>query len=295
MKLVLICISILLILTPVQPSQFVDEIEACLVQHLKGKGKLSNDFQSIIEPSENCVDRMSALLEAMRSAIENDINKDMFYESKCLLGAMENRDTLVHFTMIFVLRLNKLMNENDLEIQLKETRSQLRQDLESIAAECKVDDTNFVKLFHKNLGIRNESLEVLEYEYCITKYCVDNEFLELGNYVMNPNNITTDNINCTSIIAVDRKKAEQEFADEYITTTEAEEAKDCMMQLYRTEQQYEWFVALKVLNNEVNARRTKESDVIKATEKVTSTSFKQSLFNCMFPSDTIVVNLSGEI
>lgn len=295
MKIELICISILLILTPVHPSQFVDEIEACLVQHLKVKGKLSNDFQSVIEPAENCVDRMSILLEDMRLSIENDINKNMSHDSKCLLGAMENRDTFLDFTMIFVLRLNKLMNENDLEIQLEKTRSQLRQDLESIATECKADHTNFVKLFHKNLGIRNETLEVLEYEHCITKFCVDNRFLEFGNYVMNPNNITTENINCTSILAEDRKKAEQEFADEYITTTEAKEAKDCMMQLYRTEQQYEWFIAVKVLSNEVNARRTKESDVIKATEKLTSASFKQSLYNCMLPSETIVVTLSGEI
>lgn len=293
MKLVLILISILF--TPVLTSQFVDEIEACLVQHLKGQGKLSSDFQSVIEPAENCVDRMSTLMESLRSSIENEINKDMSYESNCLLGGMDNRNTIVHFAMIFVLRLNKLMNENDLDIQLKKTRTQLRQDLESIATECKVDDTNFVKLFHKNLGIRNETLDVLEYEYCITKYCVDNQFLELGNYVMNPNNITTDNINCTSIVDIDRKKAEQEFADEHITTTEAEEAKVCIMQLYRTEQQYEWFIALKVLSNEVNARRTKESDVIKATEKLTSTSFKESLYNCMLPIDKIVVTLSGEI
>lgn len=284
-----------LLLGPVFASQFVDEIEACLVQYLRGKEKLGIEFPTTIEPSDNCADRVSTVLESFRSFIDNEIKKDMIYESECLLSAIENRGTLVDFTMIFALRLNKLMDEDDLNTRLNRTRTQLKHELESIAAECKVDVKNFVKLFHKNLGIRNETIEVLQYEYCITKYCIDHEFLDLDNYVLNPNNITTDSINCTNIIEMDRMKAEEEFADENITTTEAKEAKDCIMQLYRTEQQYEWFIALKVLSNEVNARRTKESDVIKATEKLTSPSFAESMLKCIVPSDTIVVTLADEI
>ncbi len=275
-------------------SRFVDEIEACLVQHLRGKGKLSSEFPTAIEPSENCVARVSGVLESLRSFIDNAIKEELSHESECLLRAIENRETIVHFTMIFVLRLNKLMNENDLDTQLNTTRMQLKEDLEAIAAECQVDEIKFVKLFHKNLGIRNETLAVLEYEYCITKYCIDHEFLELGNYIMNPNNISTDNINCTYIIDMDRNRAEQEFADEYITTTEAKEAQECILQLYRTEQQYEWYIALKVLSNEVNARRTKESDVIKATEKLTNPSFSQSIYDCISSGNT-VVTLADEI
>lgn len=292
MKFALICVLILL--SPVLASQFVDEIEACLVQYLKGKGKLSSDFQSVKEPSQLCVDKLSSMLQSLRTFIDDEIRKEMPNEVECLLGAMDDQETVDHFTMIYVLRLNMFLSENDLKIQLAGSRTQLKQDLESIALQCKVDDKNFVKIFNVNLGIKNETLEALQYEYCITKYCVDNKFLVSGNYEMNPNNIATD-INCTSIIDIDRNKAEQEFADEYITTPEAKEAKTCIVQAYRNAKRYEWFIALKVLANEVNARRTKHADVTKATEKLTNPSFSQTVDKCMFPSDVIAVNLGGQI
>lgn len=282
MKFIIICVSIFL--SPVLASQFLDESEACFVQYLKEKRKLSTNFQSAIEPAEYCDDRLPNMLQSLRTFVDDKVNKGMPDEAECLLDGLENRESVDHLISIYVIRLNKFLNENDLKIQLETVRSQLKQHLESIALKCKVDDESFVKLFHQNLGIRNETLEFLQYEYCISKYCLDNKFLEMENYVINPNNITTDDINCTSIIDIDRKKAEKEFDDEYLTTPERIEVKSCIMQAYTDEKLYEWNLALKVLGNEVNAKRTKETDVIKVTEKLSSSSMSKLVYNCVFPS-----------
>lgn len=284
MKYEIILVPIILSAVGAVSSQFLDETEACFVQYLKVKGKVDSSFQSIIEPTENCVDKLSSMLQSLRAFIDNEIRKEMPDELECLLGAMENQECVDHFIMIYVLRLNMFLSEDEIKMLLATSRAQLKLDLETIAFQCKVDDKNFVQIFNKNLGIKNETLDALQYEYCIAKYCVDNKFLEL-NYEINPNNIATDDVNCTSIIAIDRYNAEKEFADEYITTPEAIEAKACIMQKYRNAQRYEFFAAIKVLGNELNARRTKEADVIKITEKLTGPSFTQSMRDCMSNSN----------
>lgn len=292
MKFILLCVSI--ILPSVLANQFVDETEACFVQYLKGKRKLSTNFQTAIEPAEYCDDRLPSMMQSLRTFIDDKVNKEMLPEdSECLLDEMENRECVDHLIMIYVIRLNKFLIESDLTKQLETVRGQLKHDLESIALQCKVDDESFVKLFHTNLGIRNESLEVLQYEYCISRYCLDNKFLEMENYEINPNNITTDTLNCTYIIDIDRKKAENEFTEEYLTTPVRLEAKSCIMEAYTNEKVYEWNLALKVLGNEVNAKRTKEADVIKVTEKLSGSSMTKLVYNCVLPvvNDKIVKNL----
>lgn len=274
-----ICVSI--ILSPVvMASQFLDETEACFVQYLKWKGKLEGNFQSVIDPPEYCVAKLSGMLQSLRTFIDNEIKKEMPDEAECLFGSIDDRECLDHFMMIYVLRLNLFLSEDEIKILLATSRAELKQDLETVARQCKVDDKDFVQIFNKNLGIRNETLEALQYDYCLTKYCVDNKILEL-HYELNPNNIATADVNCTFIIDADRNQAEKEFADEYITTPEWIEAKACIMEVYRNEKRYEFFAAIKVLGNELNARRTKEADTIRVTEKLTGPSFAQAINDCL--------------
>lgn len=273
-----------IILSPVLAEHFLDVTEACMVQFLKEKGKLNNNFESAIEPTEECLEKLPIMIQSLQAFVENEIKKVMPFESECLLGEIADRDTADHLITIYVVRLNKFLSENVLTAQLESSRAQLKQDLESIALRCEVDSKSFVKIFNKNLGIRNETLEALEHNYCVTKYCMDSKILELENYETNPNQIPTDDINCTAIIDIDRNNAEKEFADEYITTAEMIAAKNCIMQVYRDEKRYEWFAALYVLGDVVFARKTKEADVIKVTEKLTDPSFVQSIKNCLLQS-----------
>lgn len=292
----LICAFVLLISTSVAwAGQFLEDTEACLVTYLKEKGKIPIDFQSSIETFDHCADRPPLMYQSLRSFVDNEVKKKMTPAvSKCLLDSIDNQDTTDHLVMIYILRLNKFLSDSEMTVKLETTRSQLKEELEGIAQKCETSTENFVKIFHPNLGIRNETLEALQYEYCIVQYCVENKFLEMDNYEMNRNGIATDNINCTAIIDTDRKNAEKEFADDYITTPDTIEAKACIMQAYRTEKRYEWFLALKVLGNEVNARRTKEKDVINVTNKLTGRAFMELFFNCVAPTENLVVTLNSK-
>lgn len=282
MKFVFIFVA--LMLSPVLADHFLDITEACLVQFLQEKGKLSSSFKSAIEPTEQCLEKLPYMVRSLQAFVDNEIKKVMPYESECLLAEINRRDTVDHFISVYVIRLNKFLDENVLTLQLASSRAQLKQDLESIAHQCEVDDKSFVKIFNQNLGIRNETLEALQYDYCVTKYCVDSKILEMESYDPNPNQIRMDDVNCTFIIDADRNKAEKEFADEYIATPEMIAAKDCILRAYRNGKQYEWSAALHVLGNIVFARKTKEADVIKVTEKLTSPELSQSINNCLLPS-----------
>ncbi|KAG4075710.1 hypothetical protein HA402_003535 [Bradysia odoriphaga] len=277
MKFAIVFVAI--ILSPVLADHFLDITEACFIQYLKEKGKLSSNFEAAIEPTEECLEKLPNMVQALRTFVENLVKKAMPYESECLLGEIDYRDAVDHFITIYVVRLNKFLSENVLTLQLESSRAQLKQELESVALRCEVDVKDFLQLFNTNLGVRNETLAALQHDYCVTKFCVDTKILESEHYELNPYNISTDDVNCTYIIDIDRHNAEKEFADEYITTPETIAAKDCIMEVYRNEKRYEFFAALNVLGNVVFARKTKEADVTKVTEKLTDPSFGQSINN----------------
>ncbi|KAG4075475.1 hypothetical protein HA402_015128 [Bradysia odoriphaga] len=277
-------IFVAIVLSPVLADLF-DITETCGVQYLKEKGKLSSNFESAIEPTEMCLDVLPDFIQSLRSAIDESVKKVMPHESKCLMGEIDYSDVMDQFLAINVIRMNKILSENLLTMELKYIRAQLKHELENIALQCQVDDKNFVELFNYDLGIRNETLAALQHSYCVTKSSVDNRILELENYEPNPYGISTDDINCTSIIDIDRINAEKGFADRYITTAEEMAAKDCIMQLYRNEKRYEWVAAFRVLQNIDLVRKTKESDLIRVLEKLNNSSFFNSIYDCTLPSE----------
>lgn len=152
--------------------------------------------------------------------------------------------------------------------------------METIANDCSIVGTeNFVKLFHDNLGIRNESCEVVEYEYCLAKYAVDNKVLELDGVEMNPQHIDSESVDCENIIEVDKRKSEKDLVDKASSTVTGERAISCLVNKYRDSNIYDWNVALKVVNKLDFSRGSRQVQAYRSTKKIAE--FALSIFTCI--------------
>lgn len=170
------------------------------------------------------------------------------------------------------------LSDSERKTQLDETRNELKQNLEQIATQCHTDDKNFISIFNVHLGIKNETLEVLRYEYCTAKYIADNKFLEMGNVEINPHHIDTESVNCDNVIDMDRSKEENGLSDKLPA-----QEKECIMNAYKNDKIYELIIALKVANNLEFSRESRNLEINRISQKMTVFAFTPLL--CSFDSE----------
>lgn len=234
--------------------------EACFVQYLKAKGKLNADFPTSVLPSSQCRLIVPLTVQMLKSNINDQIRRDTSNESDCLTEEFNNQEAFDYLLKITLIGSSQLMSSIARETQLTETRNQFKVDLENIAIQCQTDEEKFVKVFHDNLGIKNETLEAFQYEYCLTKYVVGNKLLEVGNADLNPHHIDPENVNCDYIVDAEKSQNEKQISDKLSVTPAGERSLECILNAYRKDNVFGWNVALKVLNyvDLTNERREKE-------------------------------------
>lgn len=253
--------------------------EACITQYLKAKGKLNADFQSSGSPSSHCRLIIPLAVQMIKTNINDRVKKEIPNESDCLTEELDNQGTIDYLLKISVIGNNKLLSEIGRQTQLEETRSQFKADLENIAIQCETDDKNFINIFHDNLGIKNETLEAFQHQYCLTKYAMDNKFLELDNVEMNPHHIDLESVNCDYIVDVEKSKNEKELSDKLSSTPAGGRSSDCILKAFRSNKVFGWNVSLQVLNYLDVARETKEREMNRIGEKIGE--YVLSSFSCV--------------
>jgi hypothetical protein len=258
----------------------IDEGEACIVQYLKRKGKLSEDFPTTLEtPSSHCEVSIPISTKIVREAYVDKINETFPNQSQCLIDEFDNREIVDHVLKVSVISESKKLSENSIKTQLEAARSDLKQDLEKIAIQCNTVDEAFTNIFNDLLGIKNETLAVFQYEYCISKYTADNSLLPLNNVELNPHHIDIEHLNCTAIIEKERTKAVKEIRDKMTSTPNGDRYINCILNAYNRNRVFDWSIALKVLYIVELPKETKESEKAKATQKIAD--FSVATFTCI--------------
>lgn len=248
----------------------LDKSEACLVQYLKRKAKLTNDFPSTIQPSPKCRLVMPLTLQIIRETLVDEIKEKVPNDSECLIKELDNQETVDQVIKISVIHESRSLSENEVTTQLEAARNQLKRDLENIAIQCNTVDERFTQIFNEYLGIKNETLEVLQYEYCIAKYIADNSFLPLDNVELNPHHIDISKVNCNNIIDKDRKESIEKLRNKIISNSIDEHSSECVLNAYKRDNIFEWGLALKVLSIVELPKETMESGKLRVTQNIGS-------------------------
>ncbi len=277
-KFLVFCVAIYAALSSVEANN-VQEGEACLVQYLQNKEKLSSEFRSAVPPTSRCRLIIPLTLRVLKSSIESEIKTKVPNAADCLTEEFDNKWAIDHLIKIDVVDKSGLLTETERETQLQETRNEFKNDLKKIASQCVADDTPFIEIFNEQLGIKNESLTMAQYDYCLAMYVSDKNVLDLGMVDINPHRIDTDSVDCNEIIDVDKSKSEKDLIEKTTATVTSQSAVMCIRDSYRSDTVYDYSAALKVVNKLNFTRHTKEVEVNRISQKVGE--FTMSVFACL--------------
>lgn len=277
------------VLTLPMSVSYLDNVEACLVQYLREKGKLSSEFPTSIQACDHCKEQFPNLYGDLQAVMISDL-KCKALDADCIVNVADELRTVDHLLTIYALRLNKILSPSKLKEKLNSTRQLLRNDMDKMSLQCESDlaDLHNVRIFAASLNARNGTVEGMKHDYCIAKYAVDYGFLSKGNYELFQNNITNDDIDCAPIILEDQQNTEQVFKDQTFDEKDSEAAKTCMMQAFVELKRYGWSTALIVLSYEEHSRQTNEMDTIKVTNTLLDPEFSKVIEGCRNVDSAIV-------
>lgn len=246
--------------------------EACLIQYLQTRGKLDAAFKSTVKPSPNCVFAMPLTKMVVRKSILEQTAKDIPSHSDCLMAKFDSLQTVD-----LLIKTNVVHDSAD-KTELQSTRNALRDDLKTIMSHCETNDAKFAAIFDSYLGIKNETLAVLQQDYCLAKHVADNKIFDLKTVDLNPHQIDTGNLDCNQMVDQLRNDAEKELADKISTLPKGQRILRCVVDAYQNGKVFDSGIALKVLYSLDVPTELQESEKVRLTQKLSE--FGLATFTC---------------
>lgn len=247
--------------------------EACLIQYLQKKGKLGNDFKSIEQPSPNCLFVMPLTKMVLRKTFTDRIEKEIPKHSDCLTTKFDSQETLD-----LIIEISVVQEIDNVKIELEPIQRALHDDLKNIMSHCETKDETFIAIFNDYLGFKNETLEVLQQDYCLAKFVADNKIVDLSNVELNPGKIDIENLNCNQMVDKLRNDSEKELTDKILSLPNGQDILRCVMDAYKMGGIFDAGIALKVLYNLDVPKELKQPEHDRLTQKLSG--FGLATFSC---------------
>lgn len=273
-KFIFFCLTICAALSSIEVNNYVREGEACSVEYLQSKGKLSEKFLSSQPASSQCRLVIPLTIQVINTIVHDMITKEIPAVADCLIEELDNKGAIDYIILLNVVTVNRFLNETERQAQFNTTRNDFRVELEEIASHCQIDSRSFIKIFNGYLGVKDESLDMVKQEYCLVKYVADNKIVDLGNVETNSKNIDHDTVICDGIVEADRRKTEGEVMEK-ITD---KEVLSCATDYYMSNKIYDSIVGLEVLRKVDLPAEAKEVETNRLTDNLVQ--FFEALYSC---------------
>lgn len=278
MKLAVILIFLVAISEIVAGLSNLDEGNSCIIQYLKSKKKLDDDFPSPMQPdSSKCRLVMPLLLRTFGNALRIRLSEKSDIDVDCVMDNFKNSSAMDYMLMREVIPMSKDLENSEITQRMRNSTKALRKILINTAKKCKID-SSFGGLFDDILGLQNVSIPVLEHNFCFTKYALDNELIEVKHVNINPRRITTTNLDCEEMILRNQIMREKQLLEKLNRRNLSHEHIQCILDKYRTEKAFASNIALEVidiLNISYEEKRTNRERVAAQLEQ-----FITSIFVC---------------
>jgi hypothetical protein len=224
-----------------------DRNYACIIRFLQIKGKLSENFLKVTAPSDIC-----RILLPLVYANQSEKLGMKIYESKnskaaCVFEKLKDSEFIDLELTHEVFLASNMTNKNAMRKKLWEIMRDQRLILERISYECQSDST-FNGVFDEILGI-NSSLAVLEQNYCLVLYSVENGFLHIPKSSINGTNVTkAEALDCLRAIRKVRSEKQKALHEAFKRRKYSAEAITCLLDKYHDERIFGWNLAKDVVN-----------------------------------------------
>lgn len=155
-----------------------------------------------------------------------------------------------------------------------------RSNFESLknTAEACNSDSNYGGIFPEVIPSNNNTLVVLQRDYCLLNYLLANDLLRINIENINPKGIDTVDLDCDTIIQHDRQNEIKIRGKDLMKTISSQSFSNCVLDEYRNHNIYEANASIKIidqldpLDSKLNAERKRIVDSLNE--------FSQNLVSC---------------
>lgn len=194
------------------------------------KEKFDEFPSTTVEPPSRCG---LVIAYIRRSYIEDNNNLYSPTVADCVKSEMVNGEFFEYLVKRNLLQYSGLFGDPVGRDSIKVTDNHLNSLLYVLIDKCKITEPEAKK---------NATLEYLQHKYCMRKYALENQLLEVNDDAdINLDRIDTEIVNCTNIVALERSKVEVQFKDKIF-------ASDCVMNEFRSENLFDWNVGIQIVN-----------------------------------------------
>lgn len=251
---------------------------ACLVRFLQIKGKLDESFESSAAPPDLCRILLPLIYANHSEKLCLSLYETKSVKADCVFEKLKNSEFIDLEFKFEIYARSKRLNKDEKKKANAETTTILRNILYMAAIECRSDET-YGGLFDEILGI-NSSLIVLQENYCLVQYLVQNKFIFASRAFSNFKDIDTSNLDCLPIIRKHQEENEQKLLEAFKKRKYSGEAIACLLEKYQDEKVFGWNMAKSFifkLDLSDNARRSEDWRISKILSD-----FNRKSSNCLF-------------
>lgn len=255
-----------------------DVNRACIIRFLQIRGKLEESFITSPAPGDLCRVLLPLIYANHSEKLCLRLWERKTVRAECVFERLKNSNFIDLELKKEIYSESKHLGKSLKKKRLYEASSQQREVLISTAKTCRSDPT-YGGLFDEILGI-NSSLIVLQENFCLLKYAIDNKFLAIPRVNLNPRNIPTSSIECTAIVMKRQNENEQKLMEAFQRRKYSAEAVECLLGLYQNEKIFGWNLARDLLykiDPVESVRRAEDWRISK-----TLSDFNRKSSNCLY-------------
>lgn len=128
--------------------------EPCIVQHLKSKGKLPNDFPSP-KASSLCRFTMIEVFRIVKEGLRDKMKQELPNKVDCIMEMYEQNETADIVLKIAIVKTTDSLTEDKQKTLLESPLNELKEHLTSTAKGCGIDGDTFMQHFRRIFETRH--------------------------------------------------------------------------------------------------------------------------------------------
>ncbi|XP_070500367.1 uncharacterized protein [Chironomus tepperi] len=208
----------------------------CYINHLKAKNLLGDEIQEL--PSVLKITDCSGLIDNVKSELVQEtmvnIKKRLEINNKeqCVEDTLSKNNILDVTFVAVVYEVLQESSDKKYEKEVNDANEKLENVIEDSVTYCLFED-DFGDIFDGLFTDDKKKEEDTETDYCARKHVLDNQLLDTSVYTLklNPNNISTDSIDCDEKIKLLIKDIEDDLVDG--TKKEPVKEYECRLNAFR--------------------------------------------------------------
>lgn len=244
MNLFIGVLSFLVIISHVNSDSADEEAQACMIQKLKQKELLNEDFPYPRQPTRCFL--VATIINTMEDGFYTKLDNQEGINADCVKNELKEKNLIYYVIKKEVIERSKNIPNEEVKNILNVNKEAMKGILNNIAKDCNSDD-KWAGIFDDVLDIKNTSHAALESNYCLLKTSIDKNLINIENINVNPFNIDTSNVDCNAIVENRNADIVNQLTSKYNELGLPKNKVDCIIMNLKSSNFFDTTIALETL------------------------------------------------